>query len=179
MTAELVEASRRVAAYWARAMPWLADELESTTIAAAGEAVTRHDPDGMPLNRYAVHIMHQRCRDLRRQWVLSRGGVPRSKTLFWLRSATSYDGIDYEDNHLDFPGPPYDDTRWLLANLLQAVDDAHAGGLVSAKAREAVLLWLETESQKEVAARLGVTPSRVSQLVHEVIDAVREIGVAS
>lgn len=161
---ELLRAAHAIARYWSRSAPWLADEFESAAFFGMAEAIARHDPERSVLRSHAIWTMHARCRDVRRAWVIGRFGHLRATTVqFPIEPAE----------------PPHDDTRWLLAQLLRTVDEARAGGRISAKARAAVLLWLELERQDLVAERLGVSESRVSQLVHEVIDAVREIGVAS
>ena len=145
---------RRVARYWAqRAGRGLADEYRSAALVGLGEAAVRWDPERRAFRPYAVDLMHKRCKDAARHWVVSRAGVLRSVPAF-------------ED--LEPASAPFDDTPWLWSQVLAAIATAP----VSDKARRAVLLWVELGDQYAVARALNVTASRVSQMVREVTDAI-------
>lgn len=155
-----LESAESIIRYWVkRTRPMYADDFRSACGLAIAEASRKWDPERCELAHYLRYLMHKRCRDTARRLCVDR----RGKLWECWRLPEWWEPEP----------PPYDDHPWRFRQAMAALDVVEAEGLASAKACRAVRLYIELRSMEPVAAELGVTESRVSQLMAEAARQIR------
>lgn len=174
--AGLLPEAKAIARYYGRLVGYMRDEFESVAMVGLGEAALRFDPErGPTFERFARMTMHQRCRDAMRQWVRSRSDRGRGGTERAVPVAEWF-----EDT---LPPVVEDDTEeWVWSCVTAALAEAreHAAprgcknpGRPSEYSFEVIDLWFSLGSSAAAAAALGIDPSRISQVMRQVADAIR------
>ncbi|WP_439628815.1 sigma-70 family RNA polymerase sigma factor [Gemmata sp.] len=157
---------RSVAAGWGGRFPWLADDFLSDALLATWRATPRHDPTRLPYPAFVRVVARRAC--------AARLLVERRRNPAALgRRAVPLDADGSPVDLAELLADPHPRPPEVLERTEEAATAAELLAALPARQRDLVLRAFAGETKTELGEGLGVSRSRVYQLVKRSVAAMR------